>query len=218
MNIPKSVDGYLYKNQPKRNKKMYYFIRVNAHTVHNNPHTKCYIEGEPPLYPDTFINYLHHCFVHNIIRIGWPGVGDLRLLNKALPPVECYKFGELKPHIRRYLTDFLEIPIGSIVLVPDKMNPGDLYICEVIGEYNYFYAPPNYPFECAHQLAVRWDRDTFGKTISYSANQLGISIRGGFWMRAFQKMEQVKNFEEIVEKCTIARRDSGWFASFEMDF
>ena len=52
---------------------MYYFIRVNGESDHNNPNRRSwYVEGEPPKFPKTYFNYLDYCIENNVIRIGWP--------------------------------------------------------------------------------------------------------------------------------------------------
>ena len=37
----------------------------------------CYVANEPPNFPERYFNYYQYCLDNNIIRIGWPDVGDL---------------------------------------------------------------------------------------------------------------------------------------------
>jgi hypothetical protein len=177
---------------------MIYFIRANADTVHNNPNCKdWYVPGELPMFPEVRVNGLKYCFEHNIIRIGWPAVGDLRLKESKSELENCYTRESIKPLHRGYLEKFIEIKLGSIILVPDKDKPGNIYIAEITGSYDYFYDPPTHPFEHAHRFGVRWDRDEVGNPIRYHAKQLGIGIHGGFWLRAFAVINRLSIINEI---------------------
>ncbi len=80
---------------------------------------------------------------------------------------------------------FRDIPVGGIVLVPNGDMSGDVYIAVVTEPYHYFHNPPADPYEHSHRLGVRWDRDKNGDPILYHAEQLGITVRGGLWRRAF---------------------------------
>ena len=54
--------------------------------------------------------------------------------------------------------------------------------------YHYFHDPPAAPYECAHRVGVTWDRDD-GGFIRYSAASLGMTTDGGFWLRAFHRID-----------------------------
>jgi hypothetical protein len=162
-----------------------YLIRVNGNTAHNNPHDAAhFVDGEPPNYPNTYYNFLSSCFAKNIVRIGWPNVGDLQSPGVGALPTG-YKLNSVKPYVKKYLETFRDIPVGSIVLVPNGDISGDIYIAEVTEPYHYFHNPPADPYEHSHRLGVRWDRDENGVPILYHAEQLGINVRGGLWRRAF---------------------------------
>lgn len=187
---------------------MFYFIRANGNTAHNNPaYPNCYVPGEPPTYPDNYFNALPYCWEQNIVRIGWPDVGDLRLGNKAGALGQCYDIDTVSPHVRTYLRTFQNMSIGSVVLVPDKDAPGDIYIAQVTGPYNYFHAPPAHPYEHAHRHPAHWDRDEDGVPILYRASQFGIGIQGGMWLRAFAVIDNAANAAEITRKIQEARHN-----------
>ena len=138
----------------------YYFVRVNGDTAHNNPnHTDCYVHGEPPNYPGTYYNYYNYCLDNNIVRIGWPDVGDILAGNKTNALAKCYDWNSIKPREQGYLTSFSRIPLTSIILMPNKDKPGELYLGEVKRAYRYYYNIPRDPYECSHRVGVNWDRD-----------------------------------------------------------
>ena len=167
----------------------YYFLRVNGNTAHNDPgRPNHYVPGEPPPYPQTYFNYLAYCFENDIARIGWPDTGDLRAVSKTGALARGYDLGCIKKLHREYLETFVKIANGSVILVPDKDHSGDVYICTVTRGYHYYHQVPDHPYECAHRLGVRWDRDHGGQPISYHARHLNISNQGGFWMRAFHAL------------------------------
>jgi len=166
----------------------YYFIRVNGDTAHNNPsRANCYVPNEPPVYPATFFNYYQYCLDNNVVRIGWPDVGDMRIGGNPGALSKCYTL--LKPYEQSYLTRFAQIQPKSVILMPNKANPGELYIGEVTKTYRYYHNIPNDPYECSHRLGVNWDRNEHGGPIVYSANTLGINIHGGWWRWAFYEIQ-----------------------------
>jgi hypothetical protein len=185
----------------------YYFVRVNGHTGHNNPDDRAaYVRDEPPTYPKTYFNHADRCLELGIIRIGWPNSGDLRRSPMQSPLARChYNFGTLKPHRRDYLLMFRDIPLRSVVLMPDKDQPGNLYIGEITGPYEFDYQPPAHPFECAHHHTVKWDCRR-RETHVYSANDCGITIKGGFWRRGFAHLNELRGGERIIRRIETARR------------
>ena len=181
-----------------------YFVRVNGPTTHDNPKNKdCFVATEPESFKrDGYSNYLNYCFENNIVRIGWPDVGDLRTNNRQGAKANCYTLLTIKPHIHKYLLEFCNIQRGSIIIVPDRDNSGDVYISEVSRPYSY---DSSGPYECSHRVGVRWDRDNQGRPILYTSEQLGIS-KGGWWLRAFQEIRELK----LISKITAAReRNTG---------
>jgi len=80
----------------------------------------------------------------------------------------------------------MKIQPGSLIVVPDRDNSGDLYLCEVIKPYWY---DTSGPYECSHRVGVKWDRDQRGKPILYTAERLMIS-KGGWWLRAFHEIKE----------------------------
>jgi len=138
----------------------YYFVRVAGKTGHNNPNKPvAYVPKEPPAYPMTYYNYYEYCLRNQFIRIGWPDVGDLLKGGRVGALANLYTLESVKPHIKNYLLDFSHIPLESIVLMPNKDIPGNLYIGKVSGPYHYFHDVPRAPYECAHRLKVNWDKD-----------------------------------------------------------
>ena len=176
----------------------YYFVRVAGKTGHNNPSDKlAYVPSEPPNYPKRDFNYCGYCLRNDFVRIGWPGVGDLTKGNKQGALDTLYSLDTLKPHIRKYLLDFSHITLGSTILMPDKDKPGDLYIGQVNKPYSYFHNVPIAPYECAHRLGVAWVKSSNGVPVTYKANDLGINIVGGWWLRAFYTITDEKLIESI---------------------
>ncbi len=89
----------------------YFFVRVNGDTAHNNSSSpNCYVPNEPPIFPATFFNYCQYCLDKNIVRIGWPDVGDMLIVAKSGALSNCYDLASLKPYIQDYLTAFSRIP------------------------------------------------------------------------------------------------------------
>jgi hypothetical protein len=177
----------------------YYFVRVNGRTVHNNPKKPdCFQPGEPPAYPEVTYNYVHYCLSLDLVRIGWPAVGDLRALEDVPESNACY--GTLSERVRENLRDFKKIQPGSGVLMPDKRRPGALYAGDVYLPYGYFHEPPEHPFECAHRVGVRWDLDPeSGIPVEYHAEDIAMPARGGWWLRAFHHLTMEKH-EALVRK------------------
>ena len=176
----------------------YYFVRVNGNTGHNNPsELDAYVKNEPPKFPKNYFNYYEYCLNNNFIRIGWPDVGDIVKGNRIGALANLYSLESVKPHIKKYLLDFSTISLQSIILMPDKDVPGDLYIGEVTGPYSYYHEVPKAPYECAHRLEVSWDKDTAGDPKRYSASDLNIGIVGGWWLRAFYEIKDTKITDAI---------------------
>ena len=176
----------------------YYFVRVAGNTGHNNPNKpEAYVPKEPPAYPKTYYNYYEYCLKKGFIRIGWPDVGDLRKGGRAGALAHFYSLESVKPHIKKYLLKFSHIPLTSIVLMPNKDIPGNLYIGEVSGPYKYYHDVPRAPYECAHRLDVNWDKDTNGNPRLYHAADLNIGIVGGWWLRAFHEITDSKITDAI---------------------
>ncbi len=185
----------------------YYFIRVNGNTAHNDPNDRnCYVEGEPPTFPTTYFNYYQYCLDNKIIRIGWPDVGDLSVGNKANALTNCYNINDVNSRVQNYLISFREIPVGSIVLMPNKDNPGELYIGKVKKRYWYHYNIPIDPYECSHRVGVNWDRDKNNIPIIHHADQLGIRIIGGWWRLAFYEIQDT----DVINSINNIRNNNGF--------
>lgn len=177
----------------------YYFVRVNGPTLHDNPKKiDCFVAVEPESFKrDGYSNYLSYCFENDIVRMGWPDVGDLSKGNRLGAKANCYNLSTLKIYIRGYLSGFSNIQPGSVLIVPNRDNSGDIYICKVVKPYWY---DTSGPYECAHRVGVKWDRNNQGKPVLYTNEQLGIS-KGGWWLRAFQEIKQ----QNIISRIAIAR-------------
>lgn len=182
----------------------YYFVRVNGETLHNNPDDPAYyVEGEPPVYPSRHFNYLEYCFRNRIVRIGWPDTGDLTA-NGAGKLARGYDLASIKPHEREYMEGFRAIRTGSVILVPDKGHPGDLYIATVTRPYWYHHSIPDDPYECAHRVGVEWDLGEDGQPRLYRQEALQIP-RGGFWFRAFQNLRDIPSGRAAISHIEAAR-------------
>ena len=185
----------------------YFFVRVNGDTAHNDPsEPKCYVKGEPPHFPATYFNYYQYCLDNNIVRIGWPDVGDIIAGNKTKALKNCYDMNNIPTHIKDYLSSFSKIPLKSNILMPNKDHPGELYLGEVIKTYLYYHNVPQHPYECSHRVGVKWDHDINGNPIIYRASQLGINIIGGWWRRAFYEIRDITLMSNIDN----ARRSNGF--------
>jgi len=164
----------------------YFFVRVNGPTLHDDPCNKeCFVDFEPKAFKrGRYSNYLNYCFENDIVRMGWPDTGDLRIKEREGAKANCYTLLTIKPYVRQYLLDFSSIQPGSIILVPNRDKSGDIYVCEVVQAYWY---DTSGPYECAHRVGVKWNRDNIGQPVLYKAEQLGIVI-GGWWLRAFHEI------------------------------
>ncbi len=192
---------------------MYYFVRVNGKTTHNNPdEPSWYVEGEPPKYPKQEFNYVRYCLKNGVVRIGWPDVGDLSAESKHGAAANAYDLDSVKSHVRQYLLTFRGIEPGEIILTTDKKTSGLIHIGTVTAPYSYFYEHPKHPYECAHRLGVDWDTDERGNPMKYWSRDLNIQPRGGFWLRAFHVIDQGSGATEIIEaieKVRANRSDNG---------
>jgi hypothetical protein len=181
----------------------YYFVRVNGNTSHNNPNdVACYVQGEPPRFPVTYFNYYRYCLNNKIVRIGWPDVGDILAGNKVGALATCYDLYNIdndpiktRRIIKEYLVPFSQIPLKSIILMPNKDNPGELYCGEVIKTYWYHHNIPADPYECSHRVGVEWDRDGNKNPIIYHASQFNMSTRGTPFAKAFCEIKK----EDIIK-------------------
>jgi hypothetical protein len=174
----------------------YYFLRVNGASLHTDPNkTNCFVAIEPTEFKRSgYSNYLKYCFENNIVRMGWPDVGDLIAGNRSGARANCYNLSTLPTHIQPYLLSFKDIQPRCVLLVPDRDHSGHIYVCEVVKPYWY---DPSDPYECAHRLGVVWDRDNQNNPILYNNDQFGISI-GGWWLRAFHEIDH-HNIISIIE-------------------
>ena len=182
----------------------YYFVRVNGRTAHNDPSKPdCYMEGEPPVYPATAYDYVEYCLRYDVVRLGWPGAGDLRRGVDVPETTTCY--GALSDHVRGHLREFREIVVGAGVLMPDPHRPGVLFAGDVTLPYSYFFELPNHPFECAHRVGVRWDLDpATARPREYRAEELGVTTRGGWWLWAMHRLTRERH-GELLGKINAAR-------------
>ena len=182
----------------------YYFVRPNGGTSHNDPsQPQCYVPGEPPTKPGGKVNYFEFCLKHGIARIGWPDTGDLRHADKRGALSQCYDIQTIKPLHRGYLEQFQKIAVGSVILLPDRDHPGILCLGDVTEGYYYFHEVPDEPYECAHRVKVRWDRNSDG-VVKYQAKKLGIDAPRGFWRRAFHQINLTQK-PELIERIDAAR-------------
>jgi hypothetical protein len=182
----------------------YYFVRVNGRTVHNNRNTPdCYVPGEPPEYPETAFDYAEYCLRYDLVRLGWPGAGDLRDHPDVPESTPCY--GVLNDRVRNHLRDFKTIAAGAGILMPDRKRAGVIYAGDAKLPYGYFYELPNHPFECAHRVGVRWDLDpASGRPVEYHADDFGVSSRGGWWLWALHHLTAERH-RDLIGRINVQR-------------
>lgn len=167
---------------------MYYFVRVNGATLHNNPGVPShFVPGEPPRYPQTRFNVLDECLEQGFVRIGWPDTGDLKAPSKTGALAKGYTLSSLPLYVQNYLRTFVGIAEKSVILMPDTNRPGTLYLGKVTKPYHYFHNIPDAPYEHSHRLGVEWLKDEDGKPLPFEKHNLNIGS-GGFWMRAFHDL------------------------------
>ena len=188
----------------------YYFIRANGRTAHNDPaKPDCHVPGEPPAFPQTSFNHVDYCLGYDVVRIGWPGAGDLRRAEDVPESTRCY--GSLPNRVREYLRAFRAIRVGSGVLMPDNRRPAVVYAGDVTLPYSYFHELPTHPFECAHRVGVRWDRDpASGLAVEYRAEELDMSSRGGWWLWPFHHLTGERHGELLRRINDQRSRRSRW--------
>lgn len=181
-----------------------YFVRVNGLTLHDNPKIQdCFVAVEPKSFKrNGYSNYLSYSLENDIVRIGWPDVGDLTKRSKEGAKSNCYSFSTIKDYIREYLLAFRDIQPGSILIVPNREKSGDLYVSEVVKGYWY---DTSGPYECAHRVGVRWDRNNKNQPIIYTSDQMGIS-KGGWWLRAFHEIKDQKVISRIAHARELSER------------
>ena len=112
-------------------------------------------------------------------------------------PVRTLCYDPFKEKHRRYVRSFRYIEPGDGVLMPDKDRPGVLFVGDVTSPYTYFHDVPRHPYECSHRAGVEWDRSN-GVPIEYDADDFGISIRGGWWLWAYHRLDE-RRYEELVQ-------------------
>ena len=165
----------------------YYFVRANGSSCHNDPkNISCYIAGEPG---GNSFDYFQYCLNNNIARIGWPAVGSLSKKNDKNAIPSCYSFDTLEGHVKEYLNDFQAIARNDIIIMPTKKGSSAVHIGQVNRCYHYEYDIPDKPYECAHRIGVYWDKNSSGTPVIYSLSSLGINNQGGWWIKAFSKIE-----------------------------
>ncbi len=187
-----------------------FFCRVNGDTAHNNPNNpRLYVPGEPPEWDETYFDYRDLCFRLGIVRIGWPGTGDLRAWDGEEGSLPWPYPRAERTRVARYLAAFAATRPRSLALVPDKAEPGVLYIGRVLRGYEYRHETPAEPYECAHRVRVEWDRGPDGVPRRFMADALGISIRGGFWRRAFHVLGDSEAGRLAIPRIHQHRRAAG---------
>ena len=104
------------------------FIRSNGDTAHNDPKTPDFVPGEPPQGPTTAFDYRHKCLAEGFARIGWPNTGDLRAAGAGRLASQGYSFATLGEETQRYLTEFVAICTGDLVLLPARDADQDVHL------------------------------------------------------------------------------------------
>ena len=178
----------------------YYFIRPNGTSWHNDRRLRpeYFVEGEPL---GKRFNYSQKSLDEGIVRIGWPNTGDLRRTTRRWPcRTQGYPPGPAQ-YVLDYLESFRTMPRGSIVLMPDNRERGRIYIGKVVGGYCFHYNIENGDwYECAHRCKVSWVRESGGSPRRFSAANLRIPYPGGFWRRAFARIDLTSKGRKIADR------------------
>ena len=188
-----------------------YFTTSHGDTLHNNPGTKDYVAGEPPINSSSrMINYRIECLVKGFARVGWPNTGDLRpdhFGESRLAP-EGYSFSSLSKSQRNCLENFSKILAGDLIIIPADEETGVVHLGIVLTKdhqfilpyidprpsaYFYFYDIPNGDYyECAHRVNVKWAKGENNEFMTFHVKGLS-----GIWRNPFSRVLQQK--ETIIQ-------------------
>lgn len=147
-------------------------------TLHNDPRTNLYVQGERPQFPNRSFDYREHCLHGGFARIGWPATGDLREADWPVRSLTIYG-KEMNEQHRQNLKQFGTIQTGDIVLMPADAGRCAVHIGGVIlrerrarqvfcvrpGLSAYYYHHDILEgewYENSHRVDVLWDRESTG--------------------------------------------------------
>jgi len=189
-----------------------WFTRSNGDTLHNNPNTQNYVEGEPPDFPKIYHNYRLECLHGGFARIGWPNTGDLlnNFDNRFAP--DGYSFETIDPRYQRYLKLFSSILAGDLILIPGYEGISVVHLGIVLTKdrkkvlpyieprpsaYYYYYDISKQDwYECAHRVNVQWAQDENGEFMSYIEESIKINV----WRTAFAQIRGENNIFNTAKK------------------
>jgi hypothetical protein len=182
----------------------YWFTTSHGNTCHNEPGTSNYVEGEPPKFPLTLINYREKCLFDGFARIGYPNTGDLMDIGRGRLASEGYSFFDIETISKSSLTQnqlrkFASILAGDYILLPafegefmvhfgivltvnrEVIPP---YINPRPNAYYYYHDVANGAYyECAHRVNVKWCKDENGDFREFYLPEIG-----GLWRQAFGQL------------------------------
>lgn len=184
----------------------FWFTTSHGDTIHNQPGTPNYVEGEPPQYPLVKINYRVKCLEDGFARIGYPNTGDLNERGRGRLALNGYSFSNVETvsHSKltqRQLNQFANIKAGDYILIPAdedqyQVHFGSVltsdkkivkpYINPRIKAYYYYYdiAKGDY-YECAHRVNGKWSMDENGEFGVFEVPEIG-----GIWRQAFGQLHK----------------------------
>ena len=196
----------------------FWFTTSHGDTIHNQPGTPNYVEGEPPQYPLIQINYREKCLNDGFARIGYPNTGDLNDLGRGRLAPNGYSFSDVEtvsgsPLTQSQLKRFASIKVGDFILIPADQDLYQIhfgmvltidkkivkpYINPRINAYYFYYdiSKEDY-YECAHRVNVQWARDENGDYGVFNVPEIG-----GVWRLAFGQLhkasERLRNIARNV--------------------
>lgn len=122
-----------------------WFVRSNGNTGHNAPDSPDFVPGEPPLFPEVAFDYREKCLAEGFARIGWPNTGDLRNPGIGRLAPDGYSFETIDTSKQEYLTQFVSIRVGDLILIPSGEGEHSVHLGVVVRR----------PFRDSPQLTLR---------------------------------------------------------------
>jgi hypothetical protein len=195
----------------------YWFTTSHGNTCHNEPGTPNYVEGEPPKFPLTIINYRGQCLEDGFARIGYPNTGDLNELGRARLAPNGYSFYDIasiskSPLTQNQLKKFSSILAGDYILIPADEGEFEIHFGLVLTirrdvippyinprpkAYYYYHDISNGAYyECAHRINVKWCMEE-----NRDFREFYVPEIGGLWRQAFGQLSKTpESLRAVVSK------------------